>query len=73
MKHKIYPKEVISVIAAETNQLENVINSFGSNGGEETEFDVSIVGLQPQNQIASFFSKPHENHNLNLKKKLKIT
>lgn len=40
------PKEVVGVIASETNQLVDVLNGFGGDARVEPEFDVSIIGLQ---------------------------
>lgn len=45
------PKEVIGVIAPKTDQLENVVNGFGCNAGEEPEFNVPKIGLQTKPKI----------------------
>lgn len=43
------PKEVVGVIASETNQLENMVNGFGCHAGEEPELNVPKIGLQNTN------------------------
>lgn len=40
-----YPKEVVGVIATETNELENVVNGDGCDIWVEPKFDIAILCL----------------------------